>query len=58
MCLAGTGFDPRYRPWFANTATGPKDIIIMIDTSGSMGSESRMQLAKEAGQSVLNTLTE
>ena len=31
--MYGTGYDPRYRPWFANAATGPKDIIIMIDTS-------------------------
>lgn len=29
-------YDPRFRPWFANAATGPKDVFIVIDSSGSM----------------------
>lgn len=57
-CMEGSGYDPRFRPWFANSATGPKDIILMIDTSGSMGSDNRIGLAVQAGKSVLRTLTE
>lgn len=28
--------DPRYRGWYASAAAGSKDVIIVIDTSGSM----------------------
>ena len=56
-CLSDTDFDPRFRPWFANAATGPKDVIILIDTSGSMDN-GRMDLAKSAAKQVLKTLTE
>mmetsp|Transcript_10206 Transcript_10206/g.8953 ORF Transcript_10206/g.8953 Transcript_10206/m.8953 type:complete len:116 (-) Transcript_10206:805-1152(-) len=57
-CRDGSGFDPRFRPWFANAATGPKDIIILIDTSGSMSSQGKMKLAINAAKKVLGTLTE
>merc|ERR1719149_215764 len=29
-------YDPRYRPWYAAAASGPKDVVLVIDTSGSM----------------------
>ena len=51
-------YDPRFRPWYSSAATGPKNVIIIIDTSGSMGSYSRMSLAKEAATKVLNTLND
>jgi uncharacterized sporulation protein YeaH/YhbH (DUF444 family) len=51
-------FDPRFRPWFANTATGPKDVIIIIDTSGSMQTAGRITLAKNAAKKILDTLTD
>ena len=44
----GTTYDPRYREWFAGAAAGPKDVIIVIDTSGSMSIAGRIKLAKEA----------
>lgn len=56
-CLADSDYDPRFRPWFANTATGPKDVVILIDTSGSMSNYGRMALAKDAAKQVLRTLT-
>ena len=31
-----TRFDPRYRPWYAAAATGPKRVLMVLDTSGSM----------------------
>ncbi|CAD7961022.1 unnamed protein product [Amoebophrya sp. A120] len=51
------GYDPRYRPWYAMIASGPKNIIIVIDTSGSMQQANRLVLAKEAAIKVLGTLT-
>lgn len=52
-----TGYDPRYRPWYAAGATGPKDVVIVIDVSGSMSSEDRDVLAKKAAKAILDTLT-
>ena len=30
-------YDPRFRPWFAAATSGPKDVVIIVDTSRSMG---------------------
>lgn len=57
-CLTDSNFDPRFRPWYANSATGPKDIVILIDKSGSMNTNGRMGMAKDAAKKVLMTLTE
>ena len=53
-----TTYDPRFREWYAGAAAGPKDIIIVIDKSGSMGSQNRMELAKQAADRVVDTLTD
>ena len=29
-------YDPRKRPWYIAASSGPKDIIIILDVSGSM----------------------
>ncbi|CAD7952811.1 unnamed protein product [Amoebophrya sp. A25] len=50
-------WDPRFRPWYAMVASGPKNIIIVIDISGSMGIQNRLSLAQSAGVKVLGTLT-
>lgn len=50
-------YDPRYRDWYAGTVSGPKDVVIVLDKSGSMGDAGRMGLAQEAAKKVLNTLT-
>ena len=39
--------DPRYRPWYAAAAAGPKDVVLVVDTSGSMSGE-REQMARDA----------
>eukprot|EP00761_Pharyngomonas_kirbyi_P014853 gb/GECH01014884.1/.p1 GENE.gb/GECH01014884.1/~~gb/GECH01014884.1/.p1 ORF type:complete len:1016 (+),score=267.76 gb/GECH01014884.1/:1-3048(+) len=49
-------FDPRFRPWYVGSSSGSKDIILVIDTSGSMTGE-RLRIAKEAVNTVLQTLT-
>eukprot|EP00437_Effrenium_voratum_P020749 CAMPEP_0181445630 /NCGR_PEP_ID=MMETSP1110-20121109/25687_1 /TAXON_ID=174948 /ORGANISM="Symbiodinium sp., Strain CCMP421" /LENGTH=715 /DNA_ID=CAMNT_0023569681 /DNA_START=39 /DNA_END=2186 /DNA_ORIENTATION=+ len=51
-----TNYDPRFRPWYASGSTGPKDVIIVVDVSGSMGAENRYNLAKQATRAVLDTL--
>uniref|UniRef100_A0A7S3GFG5 VWFA domain-containing protein n=1 Tax=Palpitomonas bilix TaxID=652834 RepID=A0A7S3GFG5_9EUKA len=48
-------YDPRIRPWFVLASSGPKDIVILIDKSGSMGQYGRMDKAIEAAQAVIST---
>lgn len=48
-------YDPRFRPFYVETATPePKDVFV-IDSSGSM-SGSRIVVAKEAAKTFLNTM--
>eukprot|EP00961_Rhodomonas_salina_P161280 2171060-Rhodomonas_salina.1 len=46
----GGGFDPRIRPWYRAGSSGPKDVVVLIDISGSMdkrsGSKTRLQLGE------------
>ena len=32
-------FDPRFRPWYVTATSGAKNVILIIDTSGSMSGE-------------------
>jgi hypothetical protein len=52
-----SSYDPRFRPWYASAASGPKDVVIVIDMSGSMGTGKRVEMAKEATKKVLDTLS-
>lgn len=52
-----TDYDPRFRPWYSTAATNPKLIIVVIDVSGSMGTNDRIGLARSAALAVLDTLT-
>ena len=49
--------DPRFRGWYAAAASGPKDVVLVIDTSGSMSMNGRMGKAKAAAKWVINTLS-
>ena len=50
-------YDPRFRPFYVETATPePKDVVLVIDHSGSMGAQARMSAAKEAAKTVLKTM--
>eukprot|EP00804_Cyclotella_cryptica_P019052 CCRYP_014456-RA/>CCRYP_014456-RA protein AED:0.03 eAED:0.03 QI:213/1/1/1/1/1/3/251/787 len=49
-------YDPRYRPWFVAASSGPKDVVLVIDISGSMKGR-RMDLAKEAASTIVETLS-
>jgi len=50
-------YDPRTRPWFVAASSGPKDVVLVIDVSGSMDDYRRIDLAKEAAITVVDTLT-
>ena len=52
-----SSYDPRFRPWYASAASGPKDVVIVIDMSGSMANGKRVEMAIAATQKVLNTLS-
>ena len=52
-----TSYDPRVRSWFVAATTGPKDVVVVIDVSGSMMNANRIDLAKEAAKAVVETLT-
>merc|ERR550519_316186 len=49
-------YDPRFRPWYVAASSGSKDIVIIIDVSGSMERHNRLTLAKEAAKAVVSTL--
>ena len=49
-------FDPRVRPWYIAASSGPKNIILVLDTSDSMRGQ-RMELLKAAAIRVVQTLT-
>ena len=42
-----SSYDPRFRPWYVSAASGPKDIVIVLDVSGSMDGNGRLKLLKE-----------
>lgn len=47
-------FDARRRPWFIQGATSPKNIVILIDASGSMHGVP-MRIAKLSAQNLIDT---
>ncbi|XP_068693104.1 VWFA and cache domain-containing protein 1-like [Montipora foliosa] len=50
-------YDPRFRPFYVETATPePKDVVLVIDTSGSMSDGDRIDVAKAAAKTVLSTM--
>ena len=44
-------YDCRIRRWFVQAASSPKDMIILLDNSGSMSGE-RGEIARETGEGV------
>ena len=40
-------FDPRTRAWYVAASSGPKDVVVIIDKSGSMLDNNRLEIAKE-----------
>jgi hypothetical protein len=50
-------YDPRFRPWYSLAASGSKDVVIVIDKSGSMMTNGRIETARLAVLAVIDTLT-
>jgi len=50
-------FDPRRRPWFVAASSGPKNVVLVIDVSFSMKTKGRMMMAREAADTIVDTLT-
>ena len=50
-------YDCRLRDWYIKSATGPKDIVILMDTSGSMTAQ-RKEIAKHVVLNIMETLGE
>ncbi|XP_064472962.1 voltage-dependent calcium channel subunit alpha-2/delta-1-like isoform X2 [Ornithodoros turicata] len=50
-------FDVRMRPWFIDGSSSPKDVIVLMDTSGSMHGPS-MEMMKLSVKSLLDTFEE
>jgi voltage-dependent calcium channel alpha-2/delta-3 len=53
----GSDYDPRSRPWYTGASSGPKDVLLILDVSGSMGEFNRLALMKDAATTVLSSLT-
>eukprot|EP00977_Amphora_coffeiformis_P008296 scaffold1878_cov170-Amphora_coffeaeformis.AAC.9 len=49
-------YDPRTRPWYVAASSGPKNVVMVLDTSRSMAGL-RIRLLKEAAKRVVDTLT-
>ena len=50
-------YDPRVRPWYVSGASGPKNVVLILDTSGSMGRNDRLGNMQEAAKLVVSGLT-
>ena len=55
-------YDPRERPWYVSASTGPKDIVLVVDTSESMNTlgangQTRWDVTKHAVLDILSTMT-
>lgn len=52
-------YDPRVRPWYIAASSGPKNVVLVLDISGSMisGTGQRFVLLKQAAIHVIETLT-
>ena len=50
-------YDNRFRPWYIGAATGAKNFIMILDTSGSMQNYGKFEGLIEATKLLLKTLT-
>ena len=50
-------YDTRERPWYVAASSGPKDVVLVLDTSGSMAIAGRMDLVRTAAKDVIDALT-
>jgi Mg-chelatase subunit ChlD len=48
-------YDPRIRPWYVAASSGPKNIVMILDQSGSMQESNKIGVLKEAAKRVIGT---
>ena len=48
----------RFRDWYVGAASGPKDLVIVIDVSGSMNQQGRITLARNSALRLIDTLSD
>ena len=53
-----SSYDPRFRSWYVSAASGPKDVVIVLDVSGSMMQQGRLALMQQASRKLLDTFSE
>ncbi|VVD02410.1 unnamed protein product [Leptidea sinapis] len=51
-------FDCRLRPWYVSASGAPRDVLILLDASGSMSNSSNQVTAEQFTQTLLNALTD
>ncbi|CAK1553799.1 unnamed protein product [Leptosia nina] len=51
-------FDCRLRPWYVSASGAPRDILILLDASGSMYNSSNLVTAEHLTGTLLNALTD
>lgn len=51
-------YDPTTETWYVSATTGPKNVILIIDHSGSMNTNNRIGMARDAARAVMDTLSE
>eukprot|EP00672_Neobodo_designis_P025499 CAMPEP_0174838838 /NCGR_PEP_ID=MMETSP1114-20130205/7659_1 /TAXON_ID=312471 /ORGANISM="Neobodo designis, Strain CCAP 1951/1" /LENGTH=591 /DNA_ID=CAMNT_0016072949 /DNA_START=56 /DNA_END=1831 /DNA_ORIENTATION=+ len=56
-------YDARLRPWYIAASSGPKDVVLVVDVSGSMGASdgtggTRMSSTRNAVIAILRSLTQ
>jgi len=49
-------YDPRVRPWYVAGSSGPKNVVMILDVSGSMDGI-RLHFLKQAATRIIDTLT-
>ena len=51
-------YDPRIRPWYIGASSGSKNVIFIIDSSGSMAEQkpTRIEIAKTAANKTIGGL--
>jgi hypothetical protein len=55
---ATSQFDARLRPWFTAAAAGPRDVVVLVDASSSVGRQGRLGLVRDAAERVLRGLSD
>lgn len=50
-------YDPRVRPWYIGTTSGPKDVIIILDCSESMKFNGKFAIGTSIATVIIDTLT-